>query len=97
MRTATGASARSRRPSSRTDADGVGGKSKKLRFISELFYCAVLWHKGALSLYPETKRNSAMTGYLITLGLAALAIWLLVDSAVEFIQDSQEDTLATEP
>lgn len=46
---------------------------------------------------PETKRNSAMTGYLITLGLAALAIWLLVDSAVEFIQDSQEDTLATEP
>ena len=48
-------------------------------------------------MYPETKRKSAMTGYLITLGLAALAIWLLVDSAVEFIQDSQEDTLATEP
>ena len=46
---------------------------------------------------PETKRKSAMTGYLITLGLAALAIWLLVDSAVEFIEDSQEDTLATEP
>ena len=38
-----------------------------------------------------------MTGYLITLALAALAIWLLVDSAVEFVRDSQEDTLATEP
>ena len=38
-----------------------------------------------------------MIGTLITLALAALAIWLLVDSAVEFIQDSQEDTLATEP
>ena len=38
-----------------------------------------------------------MTGYLITLALAAVAIWLLVDSAVEFIQDSQEDSLATEP
>ena len=46
---------------------------------------------------PETKSKSAMTGYLITLGLAALAIWLLVDSAIEFIQDSQEDSLATEP
>ena len=46
---------------------------------------------------PETKRKSAMTGYLITLGLAALAIWLLVDSAVEFIEDSQEDKFATEP
>jgi hypothetical protein len=35
---------------------------------------------------------------LITLALAALAIWLLVDSAVEFVQDSQdENTLATEP
>ena len=37
-----------------------------------------------------------MTGYLITLALAALAIWLLVDSAVEFI-DGQDDSLATEP
>ena len=35
-----------------------------------------------------------MTGYLITLALAALAIWLLVDSAVEFIRDSKEDELA---
>ena len=46
---------------------------------------------------PETKYGKAMIGTLITLALAALAIWLLVDSAVEFIQDSQEDTLATEP
>ncbi len=38
-----------------------------------------------------------MFGYLITLALAALAIWLLVDSAVEFVRDGQEDTLATEP
>ena len=34
---------------------------------------------------------------IITLALAALAIWLLVDSAVEFVQDTREDTLATEP
>ena len=46
---------------------------------------------------PGNQNRSAMTGYLITLALAALAIWLLVDSAVEFIQDSKEDTLATEP
>ena len=38
-----------------------------------------------------------MIGTLITLGLAALAIWLLVDSAVEFVQDNREDSLATEP
>ena len=38
-----------------------------------------------------------MTGYIITLALAALAIWLLVDSAVEFVRDSQEDSFATEP
>ena len=50
-----------------------------------------------LPLFPETKSKRAMTGYLITLGLAALAIWLLVDSAVEFIEDSQEDKFATEP
>ncbi len=40
---------------------------------------------------------NAMLGNLITLALAALAIWLLVDSAVEFVQDTREDTLATEP
>jgi len=38
-----------------------------------------------------------MIGTLITLALAALAIWLLVDSAIEFIEDTQEDTLATQP
>ena len=38
-----------------------------------------------------------MLGNLITLALAALAIWLLVDSAVEFVQDTRADTLATEP
>lgn len=35
---------------------------------------------------------------VVTLGLAAFAIWLLLDSAVEYIRDDgQEDTLATEP
>ena len=39
-----------------------------------------------------------MIGTFITMALAALAIWLLVDSAVEFVQDNQdENTLATEP
>ena len=38
-----------------------------------------------------------MIGTFITLTLAALAIWLLVDSAFEFVNDGQEDTLATEP
>ena len=38
-----------------------------------------------------------MIGTLITLALAALAIWLLVDSAVEFVQDGQDNHLATEP
>ena len=38
-----------------------------------------------------------MIGTIITLALAAIAIWLLVDSAVEFVQDSQNDNLATEP
>ena len=37
-----------------------------------------------------------MIGNLITMALAALAIWLLVDSAVEFI-DGQDDSFATEP
>ena len=31
-----------------------------------------------------------MIGTVITLALAAIAIWLLVDSAVEFVQDSQD-------
>ena len=38
-----------------------------------------------------------MIGTLITMALAALAIWLLVDSAVEFVRDGQDDSLATEP
>ncbi len=38
-----------------------------------------------------------MIGTVITLALAAFAIWLLVDSAVEFVQDSQDNNLATEP
>ena len=39
-----------------------------------------------------------MIGTLVTLALAGLAIWLLVDSAVEFVQDNQDEgTLATEP
>ena len=39
-----------------------------------------------------------MIGTLITLALAALAIWLLVDSAIEYINDGQDDSpFATEP
>ena len=35
---------------------------------------------------------------IITLALAALTIWLLLDSAVEYIRDGQDDnTFATEP
>ena len=49
-------------------------------------------------LYPETNNRSAMLETIITLALAALAIWLLVDSAVEYVRDGQdENTLATEP
>lgn len=45
----------------------------------------------------RNKNRVVMIGNLITLALAALAIWLLVDSAVEFVQDTREDSLATEP
>lgn len=39
-----------------------------------------------------------MIGTFITLALAALAIWLLVDSAIEYVRDGQDgNTLATEP
>ena len=38
-----------------------------------------------------------MSEVIITLALAALAIWLLLDSAVEYIRDGQDDTVATEP
>ena len=45
----------------------------------------------------KPKHRSAMFSLIITFALAALAIWLLVDSAVEFIQEGQDDPLATEP
>ena len=49
-------------------------------------------------LLSETKNGKAMIGTAITLALAALAIWLLVDSAIEYVRDGQdENTLATEP
>ena len=38
-----------------------------------------------------------MIGTVSTVGLAALAIWLLVDRAGEFVQETREDPLATEP
>ena len=63
----------------------------------KLLDCAAVWHNGRLSLSPETKNGSAMFEIIVTLGLAAFAIWLLLDSAVEYIRDGQEDTLATEP
>ena len=34
---------------------------------------------------------------IVSLALAALAIWLLVDSAIEFVREGQEDLPATEP
>ena len=48
-------------------------------------------------MFPETKQRSAMFEIIVTLALAAFAIWLLLDSAVEYINEGQEDTLATEP
>ena len=57
----------------------------------------MVWHKGTLPLSLETKNGNAMFEIIVTLGLAAFAIWLLLDSAIEFIRDGQEDTLATEP
>ena len=49
-------------------------------------------------LCPRKPINkSAMSEVIITLALAALAIWLLLDSAIEYIRDGQDDTLATEP
>ena len=57
----------------------------------------MVWHKGTLPLSLETKNGNAMFEIIVTLGLAAFAIWLLLDSAVEYIRDGQEDTLATEP
>ena len=45
----------------------------------------------------KPKQRSAMFEIVVTLGLAAFAIWLLLDSAIEYVRDGQEDTLATEP
>ena len=59
--------------------------------------CTAIWHNGTLPLPLETKNESAMFEIIVTLGLAAFAIWLLLDSAIEYIRDGQEDTLATEP
>ena len=59
--------------------------------------CTVVWHKGTLPSSLETKNGNAMFEIIVTLGLAAFAIWLLLDSAVEYIRDGQEDTFATEP
>ena len=60
-------------------------------------YCAMIWHNGALPLPLETKNECTMFEIVVTLGLAAFAIWLLLDSAIEYVRDGQEDTLATEP
>lgn len=57
----------------------------------------MIWHKWALPLPLETINGKAMFEIVVTLGLAAFAIWLLLDSAVEYVRDGQEDTLATEP
>ena len=57
----------------------------------------MIWHNGALPLPLETKNECAMFEIITTLGLAAFAIWLLLDSAIEYVWDGQEDTLATEP
>ena len=59
--------------------------------------CTAVWHKGTLPSPLETKNGNAMFEIIVTLGLAAFAIWLLLDSAVEYIRDGQEDTFATEP
>ena len=64
-----------------------------------MFYLAVLsfgTRCGYLCL-RKPKKGNAMFEIVVTLGLAAFAIWLLLDSAVEYIRDGQEDTLATEP
>jgi hypothetical protein len=45
----------------------------------------------------RNEKLKAMLGNLITLALSALAVWFLVDSAIEFVRDGQEDNLITEP
>ena len=53
--------------------------------------------QGAVTFVSGNQKGNAMFEIIVTLGLAAFAIWLLLDSAVEYIRDGQEDTLATEP
>lgn len=65
-------------------------------FFVRFIHCASGWHKPALPL-PSDQNDSAMFEFIITLALAALAIWLLVDSAVEFTQDTRDNIPATEP
>ena len=51
----------------------------------------------AVPIFAPNKNGNAMIGTLITMALTVLAIWLLVDSAVEFVRDGQDNNLATEP
>ena len=67
------------------------------RFFKYSFVCAALWYNLALLLTRKPKHRSAMFSLIITFALAAFAIWLLVDSAVEFVRDGQDEPLATEP
>ena len=67
------------------------------RFFGYYLICTVLWYNLALPLPRKPKHRSAMFSHIITFALAALAIWLLVDSAVEYIRDEKDDPLATEP
>ena len=34
---------------------------------------------------------------IITVSLATLAIWFLLDSVIEYVRDGSDETLATEP
>ena len=53
--------------------------------------------QGRATFALGNQNGNAMFEIIVTLGLAAFAIWLLLDSAVEYIRDGQEDTFATEP
>ena len=53
--------------------------------------------QGAVTFVSGNQKGNAMFEIIVTLGLAAFAIWLLLDSAIEYVRDGQEDTLATEP
>ena len=53
--------------------------------------------QGRATFAPGNQKRKAMFEIIVTLGLAAFAIWLLLDSAIEYVRDGQEDTLVTEP